>query len=109
VSKNTHALKRLRQELGHQDALENVISDRLRLARTHHLPALTAQQLVDRVRDEYGLDFDHNTVHKIENQQRGASDYEVKFFARVLKVSADWLLGLSDEGGPKGLTTAVIS
>ena len=96
MSKNPDALKRLRQEQGRDDHA-NVVSERLKLARIQHLPALTARRLVDEIRSRFGLDIDENSIHKIENQQRGVHDYEVKCFAIVLGVSADWLLGITDQ------------
>jgi hypothetical protein len=83
------------------DGNENIISERLRHARDHHIPAYTAERLVSEILIEQNLPLDVGVVRKIESQARGAQDYEVAAFSRVLGVSSDWLLGLTDEGGPQ--------
>lgn len=64
------------------------------------MPVFSAERLVQEILAKQDLDLDVGIVHKIENQLRGAQDYEVAAFAKVLGVSSDWLLGLSDAGGP---------
>ncbi len=102
LGRSPNALKKLQQEQNnlHQ---ANIISQRLRLARDFHLPeALTADQLVTRILHNHQLDIDKNAIHKIETQRRNVYDYEIKVFAQILEVSADWLLGLTDKDGPRG-------
>jgi hypothetical protein len=83
------------------DGNENIISKRLRQARDHHVPAYSAERLVSEIQSEQDLLLDVGIIHKIESQARGAQDYEVAAFSRVLGVSSDWLLGLTNEGGPQ--------
>jgi uncharacterized membrane protein len=72
----------------------NIISNRLREARQTHVPSFTAERLAQEIRNQLDLDLDVGIIRKIETQARGAQDYEVAAFARVLGVSSDWLLGL---------------
>jgi transcriptional regulator with XRE-family HTH domain len=40
-----------------------------------------------------GITIDRAGISKIETGIRGIYDFELKAFAKILKVSADWLLG----------------
>ncbi|MEF2279906.1 hypothetical protein V3W47_16555 [Deinococcus sp. YIM 134068] len=75
---------------------KNIIGERLRLARHHHTPPLTADALSALVYERYGLDITPNMISKVEGGFRAAFDYEVRAFAAVLKLSSDWLLGLTE-------------
>ena len=77
--------------------LANTISERLPQARKNHLPPLTQDKLAEEVEQVFGIPMDRAMIGKIEIQQRGVYDYEVAAFAHVLGVSADWLLGLTDD------------
>ena len=44
-----------------------------------------------------GLDIDKNAIQRIESGERFITDIELKAFSQLLGVSADYLLGLSDE------------
>ena len=72
----------------------NIIGDRIREARQLFEPALTQDQLSGRLAKE-GIQLDRVAVAKVENGLRCAFDFEVKALAAVLKVDANWLLGIT--------------
>jgi hypothetical protein len=57
---------------------------------------LTQDQLSGRLAKK-GIQLDRVALAKIENGVRCAFDFEVKALAAVLKVDANWLLGISPE------------
>ncbi len=59
-------------------------------------PRLTQDQLSGRLAKK-GIQLDRVALAKIENGVRCAFDFEVKALAAVLKVDANWLLGISPE------------
>ena len=71
----------------------NIIGDRIREARQLFDPPLTQDQLAGRLAKE-GLQLDRVALAKVENGLRCAFDFEVKALAAVLKVDANWLLGI---------------
>lgn len=78
----------------------NAISKRLRLARAMHDPPLTQEGLCEKLESNTGLEIHASTVAKIETDTRSVYDFEVIALAQVLNVSNDWLLGVSNDGGP---------
>ena len=72
--------------------LSNIIGPRVREARLAHKPPLTQDQLSGKLA-AVGVSIDRAGVSKIEIGARSVFDYEVKAFAKVLGVSAAWLLG----------------
>lgn len=42
---------------------------------------------------EHEINIEQSDISEIERGVRGVKDYELKAFAKVLGVSADWLLG----------------
>ena len=44
-----------------------------------------------------GLDVNKNAIQRIESGERFITDIELKAFAKALNVSADYLLGVTDE------------
>ena len=88
-----------RHALNRSKNIANVIAERLRIARAMQNPPMTQEQLSEAVANVIGAEFYTNSVSKIESNKRSVYDYEVIAFARVLEVSSDWLLGISDEGG----------
>ena len=68
----------------------NITSERIRIARERK--GLTQMQLAAKVQTE-GLVFSNNILCQIEGNARLVRDYELKFIAKHLGVSADWLLG----------------
>lgn len=71
----------------------NIIGDRIREARQHFDPPLTQDQLAGRLATT-GIQLDRVAVAKVETGLRCAFDFEVKALAAVLKVDANWLLGI---------------
>jgi hypothetical protein len=72
----------------------NIIGARVKEARQQFSPPLTQDQLSGRLAKE-GIQIDRVALAKIENGLRCAFDFEVKALASVLKVDANWLLGIS--------------
>lgn len=71
----------------------NIIGDRIREARQLFDPPLTQDQLAGRLAKQ-GIQLDRVALAKVENGLRCAFDFEVKALAAVLKVDANWLLGI---------------
>jgi hypothetical protein len=71
----------------------NIIGDRIREARLLFDPPLTQDQLAGRLAT-VGIQLDRVALAKIETGLRCAFDFEVKALAAVLKVDANWLLGI---------------
>jgi len=71
----------------------NIIGDRVRKARQLFDPPLTQDQLAGRLA-KVGIQLDRVALAKVENGLRCAFDFEVKGLAAVLKVEANWLLGV---------------
>ena len=71
----------------------NIIGDRIREARLLFDPPLTQDQLAGRLARE-GIQIDRVALAKVETGIRCAFDFEVKALAAVLKVDANWLLGI---------------
>ena|SRR5579872_7439621 len=78
----------------------NIIGKRVREARQRCDPPLTQDQLAGRLAGE-GVQLDRVALAKVEGGLRSAFDFEVKGLAAVLKVDANWLLGI-DAGAPSG-------
>jgi hypothetical protein len=74
--------------------IRNIIGKRIREARQQFAPPLTQDQLCGRLASE-GLQLDRVALAKIETGMRCAFDFEVKTLAIVLKVEANWLLGIT--------------
>lgn len=45
----------------------------------------------------YGIDITQQAIAKIEARNRAVPDIEVVMFAKIFKVSTDYLLGLTDQ------------
>ena len=71
----------------------NIIGGRIREARQIFDPPLTQDQLAGRLAKQ-GVQLDRVALAKVENGLRCAFDFEVKALAAVLKVDANWLLGI---------------
>ena len=72
----------------------NIIGERVKEARQQFTPPLTQDQLSGRLAKE-GIQIDRVVLAKIESGLRCAFDFEVKALASVLRVDANWLLGIS--------------
>jgi hypothetical protein len=78
----------------------NIIGKRVREARHRFDPPLTQDQLAGRLASD-GVQLDRVALAKVEGGLRSAFDFEVKGLAAVLKVDANWLLGI-DASAPQG-------
>ena len=72
----------------------NIIGERVKAARQQFNPPLTQDQLSGRLAKE-GIQLDRVALAKVEGGLRSAFDFEVKALASVLKVDANWLLGIT--------------
>ena len=72
----------------------NIIGERLKEARQQFNPPLTQDQLAGRLA-KAGIQMDRVALAKVEGGLRCAFDFEVKALASVLKIDANWLLGIS--------------
>lgn len=70
---------------------KNICGDRIHQARTTQ--RLSQADLAARMQIE-GVILERDSISRIEIGTRFVCDYELMIFARVLKVSAPWLLGL---------------
>lgn len=64
-----------------------------------HQPPWSQEQLSEAVANIIGVEFQTNTISKIESNQRSVYDFEVVAFAKALGISTDWLLGVTEQGG----------
>ena len=87
-----HGLQRSQQQ-------NNITGQRLRFARAMHQPPWSQEQLSEAVANIIGVEFQTNTISKIESNQRSVYDFEVVAFAKALGISTDWLLGVTEQGG----------
>ena len=71
----------------------NIIGKRVKEARHRFDPPLTQDQLAGRLAGK-GVQLDRVALAKVEGGLRSAFDFEVKGLAAVLKVDANWLLGI---------------
>lgn len=71
----------------------NIVGKRVKEARQFYSPPLTQDQLSGKLAAE-GVQLDRVAIAKIETGIRCAFDFEVKSLATVLKVDANWLLGI---------------
>lgn len=65
------------------------------MARTSATPSVTQDDLAGRLA-RVGVGLDRSGIAKVESGVRCVSDYEVRAFCKVLRVSPEWLLGLTD-------------
>lgn len=72
---------------------QNLIGERVKIARSSANPPLTQQQLSDRL-VKAGVTIDRAGIAKIEGGIRGVLDFELVAIAKALGVRVDWLLGL---------------
>ena len=72
---------------------KNISGTRIREARLKK--RLTQTDLAARMQVE-GVVIERDSISRIEIGTRFIPDYELPIFARVLNVSVNWLLGLSD-------------
>jgi ribosome-binding protein aMBF1 (putative translation factor) len=70
---------------------ENICGDRIHEARCKHM--LTQSDLAAQLQIA-GIIIERDSISRIEIGTRFVADYELREFARILKVSVNWLLGL---------------
>ena len=75
-----------------QQQSSNLIGQRVRIARLSKKPKVTQVELASRLQLE-GMEINQTQVSKIENGTRPVRDKEVAIIAKILSVSASWLLG----------------
>ncbi len=73
----------------------NIVGERVRQVRLKSKPPLTQDQLSGRLARN-GVSIDRAGISKIEIGARCVLDVEVRGLAKVLKVSAAWLLGMGE-------------
>jgi hypothetical protein len=81
----------------------NIIGKRVKEARHRSDPPLTQDQLAGKLAGG-GVQLDRVALAKVEGGLRCAFDFEVKALAAVLRVDANWLLGIdpiAQVGGKK--------
>lgn len=72
---------------------KNIAGDRIREARLKR--RLSQSDLAARMQLE-GIIIERDSISRIEIGTRFIPDYELPVFSRILGVSIEWLLGLSD-------------
>ena len=70
----------------------NLSGARIRIVRLASQPPVTQVLLVRRMRAR-GIYIDQTTLSRIEKQERGVTDLELRAFARCLKTTIAWLCG----------------
>src|SRR5271165_6679083 len=86
-------------------ASRNLIGKRVKQARQGFDPPLTQDQLSGKLASA-GVHLDRVALAKVESGLRSAFDFEVKALAAVLKVDANWLLGIDTSGPLRGRKSA---
>ena len=76
---------------------KNISGGRIREARLKL--RLSQVDLAARLQVE-GILIERDSISRIEIGARFVPDYEIPLFAKVLHVSSDWLLGLTDRPSP---------
>lgn len=69
----------------------NISGKKISMLRKEMQPKTSQKKLADMLQ-LIGLDLDKNAIQKIESGKRFVTDIELKYFAKILKVSTDWLL-----------------
>jgi hypothetical protein len=72
----------------------NIVGKRMKEARQLYCPPLTQDQLSGKLA-AIGVHLDRVAIAKIETGIRCVFDFEIKALARILKVDANWLLGIA--------------
>lgn len=77
--------------IGDYGERRNMSGDRVREARVRY--KYSQAELAAKAQCE-GVDFEQDTISRIENGQRMVQDFELKTLANLLGVTTDWLLEL---------------
>lgn len=73
----------------------NIIGMRIRQARWTAKPKITLKDLSARM-ETIGVPVDFSAIAKMERGRRAVTDIQLLAFAKALRVSPVWLLGLTD-------------
>lgn len=79
---------------------KNVIGQRVKQARLAHEKAVSITAVSRQLLLQHDIDLSPSAISKIEAGSRYATDYEVVGFAKVLGVTGNWLLGMTEN--PQG-------
>ena len=71
----------------------NLCGDRIRIARKKR--KMSQSELAAKMQLE-GIQMAQDSISRIEIGTRFVPDYELPLYARILGVSVEWLLGMSD-------------
>ena len=69
----------------------NISGPRIREAR--RAAKMAQVDLLAALEIDFGICMTQSNISQIENQMRGVKDFELRAFAAILGVTADWLLG----------------
>ena len=72
---------------------KNISGDRIREARNKR--RLSQSELAAKMQIE-GIVIERDSISRVEIGTRFVPDYELPIFAKVLHVSVDWLIGLTE-------------
>jgi len=78
--------------VAHRRIRKNIVGKRVAEARRKCRPRVTQDDLSGRLARN-GIQLDRAAIAKIETNQRGVLDYELKALAAALGVEVVWLLG----------------
>ena len=73
----------------------NICGKRIYELRKCQTAKMSQRILADKLQIN-GIDVDKNAIQRIESGERFVTDIEIKTLAKIFGVSADYLLGISD-------------
>ena len=85
-------MKRSLQALKQKTGKQNIVGERIRIARQQQNPPWTMEHLSEMLEEHEGLEISISTIGRIESGMRSVYDYEIVAFARVFNVDLKWLL-----------------
>ncbi len=85
-------MTRSQQALKQKTGKQNVVGERIRIARQQQIPPWTMERLSEMLEEHEGLEISISTIGRIESGNRSVYDYEVVALARVFKIDLKWLL-----------------
>ena len=83
---------RSQQALKRKTGKQNIVGERIRIARQQQTPPWTMEHLSEMLEVLEDLEISISTIGRIESGARSVYDYEVVALARVFKVDLKWLL-----------------
>ena len=87
-------MKRSVQALKHKTGKQNIVGERIRIARQQQAPPWTMEHLSVMLEEHEGLEMSISTIGRIESGMRSVYDYEIIAFAQVFNVDLKWLLNI---------------